>query len=122
MKEVGAGVREIRIHVLGEWRVLYVAKFAEFVYVLHAFQKKTQNTRREDIELVRARYRQIEVRLNLRLPSASVSPNPAYPISCAANGISSALKCSSPLKRGWDVKCVSNLQPDVKRECGSAAC
>ena len=41
MKEVGAGVREIRIQVLGEWRVLYVAKFAESVYVLHVFQKKT---------------------------------------------------------------------------------
>ena len=59
MKEVGAGVREIRIHVLGEWRVLYVAKFAEAIYVLHAFQKKTQKTTREDIELARTRYRQI---------------------------------------------------------------
>jgi phage-related protein len=47
MGEVGAGVREIRIHVLGEWRVL------------HAFQKKTQKTRKEDIELARTRYRQI---------------------------------------------------------------
>jgi len=59
MNEVGAGVREIRIHVLGEWRVLYVAKFAEAVYVLHAFQKKTQKTRKEDVELARKRYRQI---------------------------------------------------------------
>ncbi|MEK6641913.1 MAG: type II toxin-antitoxin system RelE/ParE family toxin [Nitrospirota bacterium] len=59
MKEVGAGVREIRIHVLEEWRVLYVAKFAEAIYVLHAFQKKTQKTKREDIELARTRYRQI---------------------------------------------------------------
>ena len=59
MKEVGAGAQEIRIHVLGEWRVVYVAKFAEAVYVLHAFQKKTQKTRREDIELARNRYRQI---------------------------------------------------------------
>ncbi len=59
MKEVGAGVREIRIHVLGEWRVLYVAKFAKAVFVLHAFQKKTQKTRREDIVLARDRYRQI---------------------------------------------------------------
>ena len=59
MNEVGAGVREIRIHVLGEWRVLYVAKFAEAVYVLHALQKKTQKTRKEDIELARTRYRQI---------------------------------------------------------------
>jgi phage-related protein len=59
MNAVGAGVRELRIHVLGEWRVLYVAKFATAVYVLHAFQKKTQKTGREDIELARARYRQI---------------------------------------------------------------
>ena len=59
MKEIGAGVREIRVHVLGEWRVLYVAKFTEAVYVLHAFQKKTRKTRREDIQLARERYSQI---------------------------------------------------------------
>jgi phage-related protein len=59
MKTVGAGVREIRIRVLGEWRVLYVAKFADAVYVLHAFQKKTQKTRRSDIEIARRRYRQV---------------------------------------------------------------
>lgn|GEM_PF-3234930 len=56
---IGAGVREIRIHVLGEWRVLYVAKFEDAVYVLHAFQKKSRKTRREDIEIARQRYRQI---------------------------------------------------------------
>lgn len=59
MTSVGAGVREIRIHVLGEWRVIYVAKLANAIYVLHAFQKKTQKTRREVIELARRRYRQI---------------------------------------------------------------
>ena len=59
MTSVGIGVREIRIHVLGEWRVIYVAKLADAIYVLHAFQKKTQRTRREDIELARRRYRQI---------------------------------------------------------------
>jgi len=59
MTSVGTGVREIRIHVLGEWRVIYVAKLADAIYVLHAFQKKTQKTRREDIELARRRYRQI---------------------------------------------------------------
>ena len=47
------------LHVLGEWRVIYVAKIADAIYVLHAFQKKTQRTRREDIELARRRYRQI---------------------------------------------------------------
>ena len=59
VNDVGAGVREIRIHVLGEWRVLYVAKFAAAVYVLHAFQRRTQKTRREDIELACKRYHQI---------------------------------------------------------------
>lgn len=60
MPEVGPGVREIRVHVLGERRVLYVARFANTIYVLHAFRKKTQKTRREDIELARQRYRQIK--------------------------------------------------------------
>lgn len=59
MNEVGRGVREIRIHILGEWRVLYVAKFADAVYVLHAFQKKSQQTRKEDIDLARRRLSQI---------------------------------------------------------------
>lgn len=59
MPEVGPGVREIRVHVLGEWRVLYVARIAEAIYVLHAFRKKTQKTRCEDVELAQQRYRQI---------------------------------------------------------------
>lgn len=59
MKTVGSGVREIRIRVLGEWRVLYVAKFADAVYVLHAFQKKTQKTRRNDLEIARRRFKQL---------------------------------------------------------------
>jgi phage-related protein len=50
---------EIRIHVHGEWRVIYVAKRADAVYVLHAFAKKSQKTRREDVELATHRYRQI---------------------------------------------------------------
>ena len=57
---VGSGAYEIRLHILGEWRVIYVAKLANAVYVLHAFQKKTQKTRREDIELAARRYQQIE--------------------------------------------------------------
>jgi phage-related protein len=59
MPQVGKGAYEIRVHVLGEWRVIYVARKAEAVYVLHAFQKKTQKTRREDLELAARRYRQI---------------------------------------------------------------
>ena len=56
---VGSGVKEIRIHILGEWRVIHVAKHLEAVYVLHAFQKKTQKTSRKDIDLARQRYKQI---------------------------------------------------------------
>jgi phage-related protein len=56
---VGSGAYEIRIHVQGEWRVIYVARFDDAVYVLHAFHKKTQKTRREDIELATRRYKQI---------------------------------------------------------------
>jgi phage-related protein len=59
MSSVGAGAYEIRVHVEGEWRVIYVAKFADAIYILHAFQKKTQKTRREDIEIAARRYRQI---------------------------------------------------------------
>ena len=59
MNSIGAGVREIRIHVLGEWRVVYIAKLAEAVYVLHAFQKKGRKTSKNDIELARKRLREI---------------------------------------------------------------
>lgn len=60
MLAVGAGAYEIRVRVLGEWRIVYVAKFECAVYVLHAFQKKTQKTRKEDIELAARRYRLVE--------------------------------------------------------------
>ena len=60
MLNVGVGTYEIRIHVLGEWRVIYVAKFADAVYVLHAFQKKAQQTCKEDIALATARYKQLK--------------------------------------------------------------
>lgn len=56
---IAPGVKEIRIHVLGEWRVLYVAKFADAIYVLHCFQKKTQKTRSADIELAQRRFKLI---------------------------------------------------------------
>jgi len=59
MPAVGAGAYEIRVHVLGEWRVVCVAKFEDSVYVLHAFRKKTQKTRKEDIDLAARRYKQI---------------------------------------------------------------
>jgi len=59
MPVIGPGVNEIRIHVLGEWRVIYVAKVRDAVYVLHAFHKKTRKTSGRDIDLARQRYSQI---------------------------------------------------------------
>ena len=59
MRSIGSGVKEMRIHVLGEWRIVYVAKLADAMYVLHAFQKKSQKTNRNDIELVRKRFKEI---------------------------------------------------------------
>ena len=59
MLNVGAGAYEIRLHVLGEWRVIYVAKFAEAVYVLHAFGKKSQKTPKADLDLAKRRYAQM---------------------------------------------------------------
>jgi phage-related protein len=56
---IGPGVYELRIRTAVEHRVFYVAKFAEGVYVLHAFQKKTQQTAQRDIELARERYREV---------------------------------------------------------------
>jgi len=59
MLAVGPGAYEIRVRVLGEWRVIYVARCEQAIYVLHAFQKKTQKTRKEDIELAARRYKRI---------------------------------------------------------------
>lgn len=59
MPSVGIGVYELRVHSDSEYRVLYIAKFSEAVYVLHAFQKKTQKTSKADIELARVRFRQL---------------------------------------------------------------
>ena len=59
MALVGAGVREIRVHTESEHRVCYVARFAEAIYVLHVFEKRTRKTARRDIELARTRYREL---------------------------------------------------------------
>lgn len=59
MPSIGVGVKEIRIHADGEFRVIYIAKFAEGIYVLHAFHKKTQQTAKKDIELAKKRLNEI---------------------------------------------------------------
>jgi len=57
MSAIGKGVQEIRIRGdAGAFRLLYVAKFADAVYVLHCFQKKTQRTSKTDLELAKTRY------------------------------------------------------------------
>lgn len=53
---VGKGVEEIRIKVGEAYRIFYVARFPEAVYVLHAFNKKTQKTSKNDIEIGKQRY------------------------------------------------------------------
>ncbi len=60
MSTVGFGVREIRIHHPHEYRVLYVAQFADAIFVLHAFEKKSQETPQRDITIARKAYAEIE--------------------------------------------------------------
>ena len=55
MTTVGAGVREIRIQTGRAFRILYVAKYADAVYVLHAFEKKSQKTAARDLALAQQR-------------------------------------------------------------------
>ena len=62
MNTVGQGVREIRVRDsagAGAFRVVYVAKFADAVYVIHCFQKKTEKTSKADIDLASKRYRDL---------------------------------------------------------------
>lgn len=59
MPEIGSGAFEIRIHHPHEHRIIYVAKFAEAVYVLHVFEKKTQRTPHKELEKARTAYAQM---------------------------------------------------------------
>ena len=59
MPTVGSGVYEIRIRTEVEHRVFYIAKFTEGVYVLHAFEKKSQRTAKADIDLGQQRLRDV---------------------------------------------------------------
>ena len=57
MPTIGRGVEEIRIRDdAGNYRVIYTARLADAVYVLHAFQKKTQRTSQRDIEMAKVRF------------------------------------------------------------------
>jgi phage-related protein len=58
MKGIGPGVREIRVRdAAGAFRVIYIATWANAVYVLHAFQKKTQQTSKRDLMIAEIRFR-----------------------------------------------------------------
>ncbi|HET7329359.1 type II toxin-antitoxin system RelE/ParE family toxin [Dyella sp.] len=60
METVGAGAKEIRIRdATGAFRVIYVVKFAEAIYVMHCFQKKTAKTSKADLDLAAKRYREL---------------------------------------------------------------
>lgn len=60
MATIGGGVKEIRIwDEAGTFRVIYLAKLADAVYVLHCFQKKTQQTSERDIRLARKRFKEL---------------------------------------------------------------
>lgn len=60
MSSIGAGVAEIRIwDEAGTFRVVFVAKFEDAVYVLHCFQKKTQQTSQKDLDLATKRYKDL---------------------------------------------------------------
>jgi phage-related protein len=64
MPSIGAGVREIRVRErAGAFRVIYVASFADAVYVLHAFQKKARQTARRDLDLAASRLREQMARM-----------------------------------------------------------
>jgi phage-related protein len=59
MPTIGPGVEEIRIHTTREHRVVYIAKFAEAVYVVHAFEKRGRKTPKRDLDLARQRLQQL---------------------------------------------------------------
>lgn len=60
MPTIGQGVREIRIRdAAGAFRIIYVAKFAGAVYVLHCFQKKTPKASKPDLDLAESCYRDL---------------------------------------------------------------
>lgn len=56
---IGQGAREIRIQVDRQYRIIYIAKFEDKVHVLHVFEKKTQKTRKSDIEIAKNRLKEV---------------------------------------------------------------
>ncbi len=66
MPSIGSGAQEIRIRdAAGAFRIIYVAKFSDAIYVLHCFMKKTQRTSRPDVEIAIKRDRELARELGL---------------------------------------------------------
>jgi phage-related protein len=64
MKTIGSGVREIRVRdAAATFRVIYIATLADAVYVLHAFQKKSQGTSRRDLDVAITRLKDLKGRI-----------------------------------------------------------
>ncbi len=59
MPTIGKGVQEIRIRTENAYRIFYVARFEEAVYILHVFQKKTQKTAQQDLQIGHQRYQEM---------------------------------------------------------------
>ena len=69
MHDLGAGVREIRVREEGNaYRSIYVAKMPEAIYILHCFQKKSQATRKTDLDVTRRRLAELMARRNRSTP------------------------------------------------------
>ena len=63
MPSIGKGVEEIRLRdESGTYRVIYAARLADAVYVLHAFQKKAQATSKRDLDIAKERFAQLRFR------------------------------------------------------------
>lgn len=62
MQNLGSGIMEIRVRdISGAFRLVYIAKFSDAIYCLHSFQKKTQKTSSQDLEIIKARYAAVKV-------------------------------------------------------------
>lgn len=59
LSNAGPGVYEIRVHTDNEYRAMYVTKFTEAIYVLHAFVKKTSRMSERDAAIIRKRYHEL---------------------------------------------------------------
>jgi phage-related protein len=61
MKSIGQGVKEIRIKIKDQYRVIYIASISDKIYVLHAFRKKSQKTEKHDLDTAKRRLKAIQM-------------------------------------------------------------